>query len=557
MFDTPVNVGVAGINLSKPSHQIDNSELSEAINWWLNTYGELEVRPGLVKVLDNAPLSAPVRALFYYQNNSTLIIIIGAKVYESVIDGTSATYIGDLNGTSDYVNAVNYKDKIYIASGSGIQVYDGTSLSTLTASTYSVPAPSSVQCVSIKDNRLWATEYLGSDVYHSGAGDPTDWGRSGTAPEGEGLTLNGGSFSVRSGDGDHIVGITPYLNNLIVFKGVSTNTIHEIQGATAETYAPYQKSLGLSAITPNAYGVLDNEIFFCGNGGVYNFTLIDQVGNMKAIPLSLKINRYYNLFTPIYAHYSATLGYMFVIMNNGSILAYHLGTKGWYRLESYSFKPTCIIEAEDQIFVGGDDGNIRKLDFNALCDDGETFQHQLSTRTFLSSKSRKFWIDKVFFYIYYLDDGTVNFQANDYFNQKLLRNGINDNTANILKSFDGDIGFDEGEDPSLNDKYQGTYSSVTTYNHNDIVIDGGVYFVSLQDDNTGNATSDKSFWAEVDGSGDVYGFDEGYMSKIIPFKLKRTCSNLTIKVTGFNRVKLMHMVIRGNSMFKTERVEEE
>ena len=92
-----------------------------------------------------------------------------------------------------------------------------------------------------------------------------------------------------------------------------------------------------------------------------------------------------------------------------------------------------------------------------------------------------------------------------YFGVRVFHDGT---TRSAVYTYSGYIDL---YDPSGWSDYIGTYAGGTTYQEHDIVLDGGVYYASLQNGNTGHATSDGAWWRSLGATGNLTPGDYYYL----------------------------------------------
>lgn len=174
-FDVPLPVPTKGIDYASPLTDINKERVKDAVNWWVSPEGKLEVRPGSTAICTNtAP--AKIVGMGYYSTGDKLLLASNRHIYSVARAGGAPTDLGASKAAtvSTPVVFAPFLGKVYIASGGTIQVYDGTTLADVTADENGLAVPSGTSlCVWM--NRLWAIAE--SKANHSGAEDPTDWGR--------------------------------------------------------------------------------------------------------------------------------------------------------------------------------------------------------------------------------------------------------------------------------------------------------------------------------------------------------------------------------------------
>lgn len=112
----------------------------------------------------------------------------------------------------------------------------------------------------------WSVPYR---LYYSVTGNPEDWTSSGS-----------GSIDIDPGDGDRIVGLFSWKNDLWVFKGPNRLSIHRITGSTPSTYARTTFISGLSAANQHCIFEMGDDLAFVSpRGTVHSLKATDAYGD--------------------------------------------------------------------------------------------------------------------------------------------------------------------------------------------------------------------------------------------------------------------------------------
>lgn len=177
-----------GLNTTVANSNLANNELADVNNLNLGTRGSLIRRSGMVKTF-TAQTGTPQGYFRYYKADGTIqeLTAIGGVIYLS--NSPLATPSGVTLQTTRPMEAVQYLDKLYIATGSSkLLVWDGTTLSQITPY-----APDPMEAL-----------YIG---YNGLADDPTA-----VMTDGTGTTLNimGVTMSTRYGTVNNSITLTAY-----------------------------------------------------------------------------------------------------------------------------------------------------------------------------------------------------------------------------------------------------------------------------------------------------------------------------------------------------------
>lgn len=108
-----------------------------------------------------------------------------------------------------------------------------------------------------------------SRLYYSAVGNPEDWVGAGS-----------GSIDIDPGDGDAIVGMMSWKNELFVFKGPNRLSIHRISGSSPTDFTRNTFVTGISASGPQAIFQYGNDIgFWSPRGSCHSLTATDTYGD--------------------------------------------------------------------------------------------------------------------------------------------------------------------------------------------------------------------------------------------------------------------------------------
>ena len=132
-------------------------------------------------------------------------------------------------------------------------------------------------------NRSWAAGVMAnpSRLYYSVNLDPEDW-----------ISATSGSIDIDPSDGDVIVGLASFKNELWVFKGPFKGSIHRISGSSASDFARSTFVRGITAAYQNAIFPLPNDLgFMSPRGTVHSLVSTDRYGDYEQSTLSFPINR--------------------------------------------------------------------------------------------------------------------------------------------------------------------------------------------------------------------------------------------------------------------------
>ena len=124
-------------------------------------------------------------------------------------------------------------------------------------------------------------------------------------PKGDWDNANAGKFLIDPGDGDRITGLVSYKNELWIFKGPNSGSIHRLSGSSPTSAAGTNTSVGtgafslslfirgVGAVNHNSIFKFNDDIgFVWSDGSVRSLQATAAFGDFKEASLSLPINGY-------------------------------------------------------------------------------------------------------------------------------------------------------------------------------------------------------------------------------------------------------------------------
>lgn len=246
-----------GLNLSHGSDVLDLTELRLAQNVELNTYGPIRKRPGTRRVHVSAVAAgAQIRGLFqwYPAAGPQLVAVAGGNLYHKLDGATEFTeVVATLSASarpSFAAYSVGGSPTLYLADGTGLWSFDGTTLSAVTGS----PA---MDRIKLYKDRLFGTS--GKTLYWSRVGNPADWSAS-----------FAGSAPIGMYDAEPILGLEVVGSSLLLLK---EDSIARFTGVSAENIRIDQESEGISpdigTIAPGTVLRVEEFVFFLSDRGPF------------------------------------------------------------------------------------------------------------------------------------------------------------------------------------------------------------------------------------------------------------------------------------------------
>ena len=171
-----------------------------------------------------------------------------------------------------------FNDLLILANGSAAtspQSWDQTTFQSLagTPPLFSFSTP--------HQGRHWAAGITTtpSRLHYSAVGNPEDWVGAGS-----------GSIDIDPGDGDEIIGLWSWKNQLWVFKGPNKLSIHRITGSSPSDFARQPFIRGISAGGQNSIMAYGDDIFFWSpRGSLHSLKATDTYGDYAQAYLNYPI----------------------------------------------------------------------------------------------------------------------------------------------------------------------------------------------------------------------------------------------------------------------------
>jgi len=138
-------------------------------------------------------------------------------------------------------------------------------------------------------NRAWAAGVVSnpSRLYYCASLKPnTDWTTAGDA----------GSIDIDPDDGDRITGLRSHKNELLVFKGPNTGSIHRITGSSpsgTDAFARVPYVRGVGSLNHNGLTTIGDDVVFASPRGIHSLAATAAYGDYVEAFLARPILTYY------------------------------------------------------------------------------------------------------------------------------------------------------------------------------------------------------------------------------------------------------------------------
>lgn len=252
-----------GLDWSQNPESIPDGALVQAENCEYNhATGALRTCPGVTIKLDHGAI---VQTLYYDETNSIYLFNSGQDLYKT--DFTTKTLIGTLTGTSKPVYC-QFNGKTLIASGGHLQQWDGTILTTISASP---------NCIFVMEREARAAVFGNTNRWDlSGIRDATNWTEN----------TDMDAIFIEVGDNSPIIAVDDTSGDLIFYK---TNGTHRLKGI----YPDWDLVAGpktAHCMNYRSAKSVGNASFFVGYGGFMKLSATDTYSDIDPTEEGLNIN---------------------------------------------------------------------------------------------------------------------------------------------------------------------------------------------------------------------------------------------------------------------------
>ncbi len=344
-----------GLNFSVPPENLEANELYIAKNVEYDELtGTLRRRPALSRIIDTG---FNIDSIYYAKNIDAFLLSSGQNLYKW--DGnsnSSPVLIGTLSGSLK-PKCCLFGDKILIASGGKLQVFDNVNLTTITTS-------QNCSGVSVKSGRVVIWNTSDDNLYFSGVGDETNWNFSGTDADAQYVEIG-------YKDGGNIVAVCPLAKDFIIFK--SSAIAYRLVG-DYPNWAVYEVSRNARAVNENTAVQVLNDVVFLDMSGLKSLATVVEYGDIKQFDLGRKVNSY---LVPDINSSIAAIWHIYKknqiwikTANNNSVWVYYYPFKAWTKFDFYENINDITIKGNNVYVVSS--SKIYILDSEAEKDD-ETY----------------------------------------------------------------------------------------------------------------------------------------------------------------------------------------
>ena len=276
------------INTSPQNAVLTLPFLTDAENIIYELNGGCHTMPGTAKMnATTLGASSTIKGLYDYWRQGTvgaatqrLVAHVDTRVVAASLSDGIFSNIGTGLSSGAVPAYATFDDLLVLSSDASSDVprsWDQTTFQILSGS------PPNFSFSTAHKNRQWAAGVITapSRLYYSVNLDPEDW-----------IGTTSGSIDIDPSDGDAIVGIASFRNELWVFKGPYKGSIHRITGSSPDDFARTTFIRGITAAYHNSIFALPNDLgFMSPRGTVHSLVATQNFGDYEQSTLSFPINR--------------------------------------------------------------------------------------------------------------------------------------------------------------------------------------------------------------------------------------------------------------------------
>jgi len=366
-----------GINLSKNPEAIADNDLQEAENFEYNYLnGQLVTVPGLVSAF---AASGTITSMFYFPINNTYIYTTATGIFSTNL--TTASSIGILTGGEIPMYEL-FNDKVMIASGGNLQIWNGTVLTTCAIANPIASGSVVPYILKERDGRLVVIDKAHDYLFYSGVGDETNW----TFDD---IDSNAKYIEVGYQDGCYITGATFLSTDIIIHKNNDEGTKQRIFKLTNEYPDWLVTMVSETESSVNRFSTVAamNDAYFFSIGGFKSLSTVTDYGAIKLADAGKKLNSYLikNFVATDVRLYHVPLKNQIWVkkQNDYYFYIYHYATGAFTRRKLYTGQLNGVVCVNNDVYcaIGS---KILKMDDSTYSEDGTSYTSTLKLKKFTS-----------------------------------------------------------------------------------------------------------------------------------------------------------------------------
>lgn len=328
-----------------PEYATDMQNMSSTNSPWLS------VRDGYTLV--GSAFASRVLGLGVWKQTELVAVSNGAWSKSTGGAWSAITGGGSVSTTNNYSFA-NFKGNlstINLIGANGVDAvkrYDGATVQALTN------APAAANYIETYSDRLWCVT-LGNQLNFSGYRQADNW----TTVLGD--AADPGFIVVETNDGESITGVKMGPKRLVIFKN---NSMFDLFGTSSEDFTLIQKSGDVGSVSNQAITTIGTNMYFVHTTGVYEY----GGGSRPDKAFSLPVQDYIDRINPAAiakccAGTDGKILYIGIPLDSATepdtILEFDTVHGTWNVWKSYA--PLNIAIMQDKAYIGGVDGQVRKV----------------------------------------------------------------------------------------------------------------------------------------------------------------------------------------------------
>lgn len=372
-----------GVNLAVSPDDLENNELSLAVNWEYDTLSSLpKIRGGLGATEWCDTGMNKVDSLFFCPNRDFFLCSDGTTLKKAISTGASA--VGTLAGSNIPIYDLWGEDNdVLIASGGKLQSYDGTTLVKYDGVDDPDTSPD-CDIVYVQFGRVLLAKSGSDRIHYSGVGDCGNWSASGD----DDYQYQDVGYK----DGCDIKALIMLSTDLIVFKSPSGDDTKGIIYRILEAFPDWeQREISRDAHTFSQRTIcpLGDDVLYLDKRGLKNLATVASYGDIKMASQGDKIISQLSAGSPSNARvwHIPQKGQVWVKKDSGqTIWVYSYTHKAW---TSFVFagtvEPLSVATDGVDVYVGCSDGKIYKMDSDSDSDAGTDFTSTLKYKRISSN----------------------------------------------------------------------------------------------------------------------------------------------------------------------------
>lgn len=352
-----------GLNKAASAGSIAPNELSDVLNMELDSAtNHLRTVSGTVDVMQFT--SKTIYAAAWDEINGKAILVdTDRNVYAT--DLATTQQIGKLTGAL-YPICASWEDGLLLASGGNLQYYNGSTLTTLTAS------PANCRGVYTRAGRV--VVFTENEVHYSAVGDETNW----TQDDNDASS----SVWVEAGykDGGQFIGMASLSSDIIILK--NNRRVYRLNGEFPN-WQIAEISRNVECVGRRSFDAMADNLIVLGKYEVQALSTTQNYGAIKPQNIGTKIvPELAGLPDDAIVRYLPPLQQVWAIGSGGNVLVYDTVHGAWFK-RRFNTEVIDVVPVGDAVFIVRPD-RISKLSDSSAMDAGKEMLWQFTAKQLVS-----------------------------------------------------------------------------------------------------------------------------------------------------------------------------